>query len=118
MKILVMLLIAALTMAISLPGQHKDFMVMTVLSVLVLLVLPTSLRKHTSKVGIYTHEVSHGVVSYMTGGEFHKFIVDKDWGVCLTSGGNKKLIVSAGYIGTVLLGSIFLAKSAKYGIRR
>ena len=91
------------------------FLMMTVASVGFLAILPVMCRKHVAKVGTYVHELSHGVVSVLTGGDFHRFHVADTGGLCIISGGNRKAVVTAGYIGTVLLGAIFLARSAQPG---
>lgn len=89
------------------------FLLMTLASVGLLSSLPVVWRHHMSKVGAYAHEVSHGVVSLLTGGEFRRFQVTDTGGLCVTSGGNLKYITAAGYIGTIVLGAIFLARSAQ-----
>jgi hypothetical protein len=91
----------------------SGFLLMTLASVLLLYLLPVLARHHVARVGTYAHELSHGVVSLLTGGEFHRFHVHEQGGWCLTSGGNRELVASAGYIGTVLLGAVFLARSAQ-----
>jgi len=94
-------------------GASGAFLLMTLASVGFLYLLPVVGRRHVSKVGTYAHEVSHGVVSLLTGGEFHRFHVGDQGGMCITSGGNRKAVAAAGYIGTVVLGAIFLARSAQ-----
>jgi hypothetical protein len=89
------------------------FITMTVASISLLWILPTVGRRHVSKVGTYAHEVNHGVVSLLTGGDFHRFHVGDQGGLCVTSGGNRKAVASAGYIGTIVLGAVFLARSAQ-----
>lgn len=91
------------------------FVAMTLASVVLLSVLPAVCRRHAAKVGIYAHEVSHGTVSLLTGGEFHRFHVGPQAGLCITAGGNPGAVAAAGYIGTVVLGAIFLARSAQAG---
>lgn len=106
-------LTAAVLVMVFLPAEHRPFAGMTLGSLGVLSLLPVFLLRQVSKVGIYAHEVSHGVVSMLTGGKFHEFRVARDGGVCLTSGGDRKLVTSAGYVGTVLLGAVLLASSAR-----
>ena len=89
------------------------FITMTVASVIVLTLLPVVGRRQVCKLGTYSHELSHGVVSLLTGGEFHRFRVGDDGGLCVTSGGNRKAITAAGYIGTIVLGGVSLARSAQ-----
>jgi len=94
-------------------GVAGTFLLMTMASIGFLCILPVVGRRHVSKVGTYTHEVSHGVVSLLTGGEFHRFHVGDQDGLCVTSGGNRKAVAAAGYIGTIVLGVIFLGRSAQ-----
>lgn len=90
------------------------FIIMTLVSIMILLLLPHKKRHHVRKAGTYFHELSHGIASLATGGNFHQFYVHSNaGGVCLTSGGNHKITALAGYVGTILLGSIFLARSAQ-----
>lgn len=94
-------------------GNTNTVALMTLVSVGFLYLLPVVWRRHVSKVGTYAHEVSHGIASLLTGGEFHRFHVGNSGGVCITSGGNRKAVTAAGYIGTIVLGAIFLAQSAQ-----
>ncbi len=57
---------------------------------------------------VLIHEISHGFAAALTGGairgiEFYKSL----GGSCITSGGNKAVIASAGYLGSLLGGSAF-----------
>ena len=94
-------------------GVVGAFLLMTLASVGFLCLLPLVARRHVSKAGTYAHEVSHGVASLLTGGEFHRFHVHEQGGYCLTSGGSRELVASAGYVGTVLVGAVLLARSAQ-----
>jgi len=101
-------------LAIGLPAPQRQFAELTLASLFVLTLIPAWLKHHVRKMGTYHHEVSHGLISMLTGGQFHKFYVhEEDGGVSITSGGKTKLVVSAGYIGTVLFGAVYLAKSAQ-----
>lgn len=94
-------------------NSASPFLLMTLASIGLLWLLPVVCRRHVAKVGTYAHELSHGVVSHLTGGEFHRFHITDDGGLCVTCGGNPKAVAAAGYIGTVVLGTIFLARSAQ-----
>ncbi len=101
-------------LSIGLPGPQRQFAGLTLTSLLVLTLMPAWLKNHIGKLGTYHHEVSHGLASMLTGGRFHKFYVHPlNGGVSVTSGGKTEVVVSAGYIGTVLFGSVYLAKSAQ-----
>lgn len=94
------------------PPQAHVFLGMTMASLLLLALIPQAPRRHAAKAGSYTHEISHGIVSLLTGGDFHEFRVGEVGGFAVTSGGDRRLITSAGYVGTILLGAILLARSA------
>jgi hypothetical protein len=91
----------------------SGFILMTIASVSLLCLLPVVGRRQVSKLATYSHEISHGVVSLLTGGEFHCFHVGNQGGLCITSGGNRRAITAAGYIGTIVLGAVSLARSAQ-----
>ncbi len=90
----------------------SGFVILTFASVGLLWLLPVSARRYAAKIGTYAHEISHGVVSLLTGGDWHRFHVTDQGGLCVTSGGNLRAVVAAGYVGTIVLGATFLARSA------
>ena len=111
-RALIIAVLAVLTLG--LPGPQRQFAGLTLASVFVLSLLPGWMKHNVRKMGTYHHELCHGLVSLLTGGEFHTFYVDPaGGGVSVTSGGKMKLVVSAGYTGTVLFGAVYLAKSAQ-----
>jgi hypothetical protein len=94
-------------------ASMSGFIMMTAASISLLCLLPVVGRRQVSKLGIYSHEISHGVVSLLTGGESHRFHVGGQGGLCITAGGNRKAITAAGYIGTIVLGAVSLARSVQ-----
>jgi hypothetical protein len=60
---------------------------------------------------VFFHELSHGLAAVVTGGSIVKIELSANQGgVCWTSGGNRFVILSAGYLGSLLWGSgLFLA---------
>lgn len=55
------------------------------------------------------HEMSHGLMAILTGGKVISIAITLDeGGACETEGGNALLIVSAGYLGSMLFGGILL----------
>ena len=60
---------------------------------------------------IFFHESSHALATVLTGGSVKELIINKDQGGhVLSQGGNRFIILSAGYIGSLLWGtSIYLA---------
>ena len=101
-------------LALGLPGPQRQFAGLTLASVFMLTLFPAWIRHHIRKMGTFHHEISHGLVGMLTGGRFHTFYVHPaGGGVSLTSGGKTELVVSAGYVGTILFGVIYLAKSTQ-----
>ncbi len=97
---------------IELSERARSFMLMTVWSVSILYFVPQAWRQHMKKFGTYVHELCHGASSFLTGGRFHRFHVRADGGgLCVTSGGNPKIITAAGYVGTVLVGALLISQS-------
>jgi hypothetical protein len=60
---------------------------------------------------VFFHESSHALATILTGGSVKELIINKDQGGhVLSQGGNRFIILSAGYIGSLLWGvSIYLA---------
>jgi len=109
-----LIIIAIGLLAITLPASQRQFVGITLASLVVLFWLPDWIRHHVGKIETYHHEISHGLASLFSGGKFHKFhIHPKGGGMALTQGGHRHLIVAAGYIGSVLFGAIYLARSAQ-----
>ena len=55
------------------------------------------------------HEMSHGLMALLTGGKvLNIFITPDEGGACETEGGMPLLIVSAGYLGSMLFGGLIL----------
>lgn len=57
------------------------------------------------------HEISHGFAALLSGGSISEIIIDYNiGGLCVTLGGNKYFIISAGYIGSMIWGgALFLS---------
>ena len=111
---MIMKLLADTSLVAALLPVSNSFAVMTALSIMILWLLPNTGRHHFRKLGTYYHELCHGIASLVTGGSFHRFHIHPNGnGMAVTSGGHQKIIVSAGYIGTILLGVIFLSRSAE-----
>lgn len=55
------------------------------------------------------HEMSHGLVAILSGGEVRSIVVTaNEGGACETVGGHGPLIVSAGYLGSMMFGGLLL----------
>ncbi len=58
---------------------------------------------------VFFHELSHGITAVATGGRIVEMQVDpQQGGLCLTEGGSRFLTLSAGYLGSLILGGLIL----------
>jgi hypothetical protein len=58
---------------------------------------------------VYLHELSHGIAAIVTGGEIVEISISPDiGGVIWTRGGSRFLVLSAGYLGSLLIGVALL----------
>ena len=58
---------------------------------------------------VFLHEISHGIVAVATGGRIDRIVIEaNEGGACYCGGGNPFLTLSAGYLGSLLWGLIFL----------
>jgi hypothetical protein len=63
---------------------------------------------------VLLHEVSHGLVAIITGGQLVRIGIGPDeGGVCYTNGGSRFLVLNAGYLGSLLWGALFLVLSVR-----
>ena len=63
---------------------------------------------------VFMHEVSHGLAAYLTGGSIVEIEVNpKQGGHAQTRGGNTFLILTAGYLGSLIWGGIILLLAAR-----
>lgn len=57
----------------------------------------------------FIHELGHGTATLLTGGEFLHFQVQSSGaGVAFSRGGIREIVISAGYLGTAIFGSVLL----------
>ncbi len=63
---------------------------------------------------VILHEVSHGLMAVITGGQIERIEIDyRVGGVCYFRGGNLFLTASAGYLGSIFWGGLILILAAK-----
>jgi hypothetical protein len=63
---------------------------------------------------VFLHEISHGVAAVLTGGRIVSIdLTFNEGGVCVTQGGSRFLTLSAGYLGSLLWGALFLLLGAR-----
>ena len=109
MQVLVGIFMAVMALSVILPDEHRGFLTLTHVSVWMLILTPRWFKRPLGNVGIYVHEICHGLAAIATGGRFHQFYVTRNHGAALSSGGNVVLRLVAGYIGTVFIGIYVLA---------
>ena len=68
---------------------------------------------------VFFHEVSHGLAAILTGGRIKSLSIDiYEGGQAVTVGGNFFAIVSAGYLGSLLIGVLLVVISVRTDIDR
>ena len=56
---------------------------------------------------VYLHELSHGLAAELTGGELWRITLSiRQGGKCYTSGGIREIVLSAGYVGSMVCGCL------------
>lgn len=63
--------------------------------------------------GVFVHEMGHGLASLASGGAFHWFQMDWDGGVAITSGGAQSLVLLGGLLCPAVFGSLLLVVSTR-----
>lgn len=62
----------------------------------------------------FFHEISHGAVAMMTGGDIEKIVIRINGsGLCVYQGGNRFLTAFAGYPGAIVVGSLIYVMAKK-----
>ena len=63
---------------------------------------------------VFFHELSHGLMAIATGGSIQEIqVVAQEGGMCVTAGGNRFLILSAGYLGSLVWGGAILVLATR-----
>lgn len=63
---------------------------------------------------VFFHELSHGLAAVLTGGSIIRIELSSNLGgVCWTSGGIRFIVISAGYLGSLVWGCIILLAAVK-----
>jgi hypothetical protein len=63
---------------------------------------------------VFFHESSHALATLLTGGTVKELVINKDQGgYVISQGGNRFIILSAGYIGSLLFGIVIYIASVK-----
>ena len=63
---------------------------------------------------VFFHELSHGLAALLTGGSIERIELHAaEGGLAVTRGGSRFVILSAGYLGSLLLGGLLLVAAAR-----
>lgn len=63
---------------------------------------------------VFFHELSHGLAALLTGGSIVRIeVVAQEGGLCVTRGGNRFIMLSAGYLGSLVWGGVILVLAAR-----
>jgi hypothetical protein len=63
---------------------------------------------------VFLHEISHGIMAWLTGGTVDHFeFVPQEGGLAMTRGGSSFLISSAGYLGSLIWGAFILVLASR-----
>lgn len=63
---------------------------------------------------VFFHELSHGLMAVATGGSILRIeLVAQQGGLCVTAGGIRFLVLSAGYLGSLVWGGVILVLAAR-----
>ena len=63
---------------------------------------------------VFLHEISHGLMAVITGGRIVELqVYAQEGGHCITDGGNRFLILSAGYLGSLIFGAGILLTATR-----
>ena len=63
---------------------------------------------------VFFHELSHGLAAFFTGGSIVRIeVVAQQGGLCVTRGGSRFLILSAGYLGSLAWGGAILTLASR-----
>lgn len=93
---------------------NRQIIILLALSVLAFFFWNTIIVYPIKLFVVFLHELSHGIAAIVTGGKIVKIEISYlIGGVCYTQGGNLFIIASAGYLGSILLGGLFLVQTSK-----
>ncbi len=68
---------------------------------------------------VFFHELSHGLAALLTGGSIERIeLVAQEGGLCVTSGGNRFVLLTAGYLGSLVWGGLILLLASRTRIDR
>lgn len=95
-------------------ADKKQLWILIGIVILIILFWSTKALYPLKMFTVLLHETSHGLAAMLTGGRFHQIeLSGQQGGLATTSGGWRFLVLSAGYLGSMLFGGLILRLSAK-----
>ncbi len=68
---------------------------------------------------VFFHEMSHGLAALLTGGSIERIeVVAAEGGLCVTRGGSRFVILTAGYLGSLVWGGVILLLASRTRLDR
>jgi hypothetical protein len=68
---------------------------------------------------VFLHEVSHGLAAVLTGGSIDRLVISPDEsGLAYVSGGSRFVVLTAGYLGSLLFGVLFFVVALRTHLDR
>ncbi len=68
---------------------------------------------------VFFHELSHGLAALVTGGSIVRIeLVAQQGGLCVTMGGSRFVVLSAGYLGSMIFGGVILLVASRTRLDR
>ena len=98
------------------PGTTNTRTLLTLVAIFIAVALlwDTMLVTPLKIVVVLLHELSHGMAAVITGGSIDHIEVNaQQGGVCWTSGGNRFLTLTAGYLGSMTWGGLILVGASR-----
>lgn len=94
--------------------NNQRLALVVTLFILALLAWDTVLIYPVKVLVVAFHEISHGAAAVLTGGSIERIEINANLGgVCYTRGGSRILTVSAGYLGSLLVGALLFLSAAR-----
>jgi len=94
--------------------RYGETAIMVVLVLIIFTLWNTWIVYPVKLLVVFFHEISHAAMAYLTGGRVVDIQLDVDGaGMTKTQGGIRFLIVSAGYLGSLIWGGLFLVLAAR-----
>lgn len=95
-------------------ADWKEPALLAAIAIVILLGWSTPFVYPLKILAVFFHEMSHGAMALFTGGSIVEIrLVPNEGGLCITRGGNRFLVASAGYLGSLICGGTLLILAAR-----